>query len=707
MMMKKLIKTLGFILAVAWPSIVMAAPRTDQPQRNTNTNPNDIRNKVCIESPQTEKKCAQVKVTVVENSYACESLTSSWSIINLNSNGQWNMRFTCTASNSQPHTITIYCGNWRSWTIENESSFSYNCNYWPYWPDDEWENFNAYCTIDWETLAQTNPACIKNVSTKPGLYWECGNWIIEAWEDCDLGSARWIPELIWDYLDQKRTIGAGQFANNNYRCKNCKILDWGIFVYDPAECLYSDTPISVMDKEIMPFWWRLWLKEANLVGDNGCYQEEIIFDDDTSASKVWTLSPRSKWTLLKKSSMLCTFSIYNWYDKLQWTTNSAQTFTLPCFTWQSQFTTLPIYQYFRKTHQTTDFDWWSYYATVNFILWWLKNKNDITYWEYKLVLEKVDYQYCDKTDGSRKTGKRYWAICEVDFAVTKPYMMQVSTFGTNPVATDEELLTNYYDMNGSWIIDNTDLRWTINTDNSDYAVSLDAKKQMDAFEAKYKKLAVKINTNTISTLFGWDSAWVSSVSKVPNQPIYFVEWEGVLKLSQKKIASKNAKPYTIYVKWMDVEIEWNMSIYAMIITNQKISFTDTYVDKDSHGKEWSRCTSGWQVVQWIFVALNWFKKWSSLENTSPNQLRCPRWGLHIKWVLIWDNIDKLTDSRRSQLNSWFNVDYVWWSAQKIKTDRKKKIMEWASLLIEYSPELWKSLPPWADLFTESLEVYKR
>jgi hypothetical protein len=34
-------------------------------------------------------------------------------------------------------------------------------------------------------------------------------------------------------------------------------------------------------------------------------------------------------------------------------------------------------------------------------------------------------------------------------------------------------------------------------------------------------------------------------------------------------------------------------------------------------------------------------------------------------------------------------------------------MEGAALLIEYNPSLWKTLPPWADIFTESLEVYKK
>jgi hypothetical protein len=71
------------------------------------------------------------------------------------------------------------------------------------------------------------------------------------------------------------------------------------FVYDPAECLYSDTPISVMDNEIMPFRWRLWLKDDQIVGDNGCYQDsayanEYNSEKALSSNTSSSLSPRSK-----------------------------------------------------------------------------------------------------------------------------------------------------------------------------------------------------------------------------------------------------------------------------------------------------------------------------------------------------------------------------------------------------------------------------
>ena len=142
----------------------------------------------------------------------------------------------------------------------------------------------------------------------------------------------------------------------------------------------------------------------------------------------------------------------------------------------------------------------------------------------------------------------------------------------------------------------------------------------------------------------------------------------------------------------------------MIITTEHMSFKDGW---SNDGK--SRCASWWQVVQWLYVAGKWFKaaedEPDSLRNTSVTQLWCPWWWLHVKWVLIWDGIDNIVSSKRSQLNSWFNTT----SSQEntIRRERRQKIIAWASVLIEYSPSLWKTLPPWAEVFTESLEVYRK
>jgi len=188
---------------------------------------------------------------------------------------------------------------------------------------------------------------------------------------------------------------------------------------------------------------------------------------------------------------------------------------------------------------------------------------------------------------------------------------------------------------------------------------------------------------------------VTSVKKVPNQSIYFVKWNWTLKLSKSN--SVVSKAFTIVVDGMDVEIDWSILTNGMIITNETMSFKD------------SDCTSWWQVVQWIFIAQKGFKRDGSTLNQNVNRPRCHWWNLHVKWVLIWSNVNNIVNSKRSQLNSWFETElkYSDTNDSQLKKERRNEIFQWASLLIEYNPNVWSKLIPWAEIFTETLDVYKK
>ena len=664
----------------------------------------NIINTACIEYTSQRwnwKLCDDAVIYVWEKDYMCNSITSSSPAIPVDDNGNWSVTFTCSASgNMVADTIVISCGNWDVWTWTNRNTYSHICTY---LNATYWQEYHASCVVNGEL--PTNPRCEKDI-TAWYVVPNCGNGIIEAGEDCDLKWEYGVSVPIWNYLDYSWNIWAGQFANNWYSCKNCKMISGGNFVYEPAECLYSDTPISVMDKEIMPFWWRLWIKDTQVVeNDNACRSVYSSSNNDRSAyssNDDRSASNSSKITLLRKDSMMCTFAVYNGKSHLQWDSNGTIRFTIPCFQWKEEFTKLPIFKYFRWAHQTKADG--SSYVTVNALLW-LKG-SVVYYWEYKLVLERVDYEYC--RNGSWAKWQRYGAICEVDFAVTKPYIMQISTFGVNPVWTNGKwFLDDYYDMDWNNILDKTDLKSVISTDNDSYAVEKNVKTKFDEFKSKYEKLAVKLDNNfkingqSLKSIFGSN---VSEVKKVPNQSIYFIKWKWTLLLSQEKIKNMTSA-YTIVVEWMDVEIQWDVLQYAMIVTDWHISFKDAWPGKSTEN---SRCANWWQVVQWIYVSLGWFRAADeNLSNTSEKNYWCPWWGLHVKWVLIWDDMQKIADSKRSQLNSRFNVGSVNDSKQSVLRQRREKIIQGAAILIEYSPELWKTLPPWAEIFTESLEVYRK
>jgi len=193
----------------------------------------------------------------------------------------------------------------------------------------------------------------------------------------------------------------------------------------------------------------------------------------------------------------------------------------------------------------------------------------------------------------------------------------------------------------------------------------------------------------------WDLFNHGVVKKVPNQFIFFVKWDGELTLKQLTEYFPGT-PFTIYVEGMDVIVEWSVKTNGMIITDNKIYFEDDSTQ--------NYCEDGWQIVQWIFVAQWGFEANERLRNNDKNVERCPWGNLQVKWVLIWDWLENLMNNRRSHLNSWFQTDSSLESS--IKRERRNEIFEGAALLIEYNPDLWSLLPPGAESFTQSLDVYR-
>jgi len=94
----------------------------------------------------------------------------------------------------------------------------------------------------------------------------------------------------------------------------------------------------------------------------------------------------------------------------------------------------------------------------------------------------------------------------------------------------------------------------------------------------------------------------------------------------------------------------------------------------------------------------------TIENTNLNLSWCKYGNLQVKGILIGDGVDTLVQDRRSNLNNWFNVNG---SDRAIKVQRRNQIFNGASLLIEYSTDLWQQLPPGAEQFVNLLDIYKK
>ncbi len=649
----------------------------------------DIINTVCMEYTTdlwTGEQCMSMIVPYEELTLQaeCSHMSAPYSVVIVDEDNEWEMPFTCeTVDNIVADEIIIDCGNGDIGTAYATSTFIYNCNYEYDEDGDDADNiYEVVCVVD--DNDDVSEDCRSSVRVDEWFYGVCGDGTIDDGEECDLW---WDEDEEIDidrYLDEDRDYRAGRYEDAGYYCEDCRIREseTNEYVYQPPQCLWTNVPISVMENEQLPFRWRLRDRDnMKIKNDYSCG------DMNENETK----------TIIARDSMKCDFAVYNGKDYSQSDDNPMGEFTLPCFNDDNS----ELFDYFAESDTYgIDFNKVSgrHVESVEEIL----EETIDTYGEYKLVLEEVRYDYCNpELDDwpDREEWRTYNGICEVNFTLTRPYLMQISTFGITPVASDaSDFLNDFYDIWWNKLVDSADIDDILEVSATDYVFDNDTMQQMSDFKSRYGSLAIavdssfKINgSDTIEDLFGVDT----EVKKVPNKRIFFVNWNWELTLKQLTNYFP-VTPFTIYVEGMDVVVEWSVKTNGMIVTDQKIYFEDD--------QEENNCEVGWQVVQGIFVAQDWFAAEEELRNDTKNAERCERWNLRVKWVLIWKNVDNLMDNRRSHLNDWFQVDND--SEMAIERERRQEIFEWAALLIEYNPELWNALPPGAESFTQSLDVYR-
>ena len=611
-----------------------------------------------------------VPFSVVWENNQCKSIFVSNTSIKLDSNYQWSTDVVCT-TDWTVWNIQIDCWNWKTSSINSATSLSYRCDYTE-------TSYPKYYTISCKVNNTSSANCSQPISlTKSwgggGGY--CGNWRLDSFESCDITDEEYAYRkwdtykwyfVIWDWADNGRHNISSKYDDWKYYCKNCglKEMEWQER-YTPPACFNTQTTISVQKWEYLPFRWNLEDKD-NIIDWDDC--------DDGDDGKIL------------KDTLECTFKIYNWKNS-----DSDEDYvymkTKDCDT--DERNNKKLFQYFENSniYRSLDDAFWKYYFKVDDFA------KDWIYGEYKLALDKVEYEYCDEENEKKWTVVE--RVCEVDFAVTKPYIAQKSAFNITPKSTNIKLEW-FLDILGNELIKKTDLRDIMILDEWQYNASSNVYSLMTNFIKKYEKLAVKIDKTLVSNMIESNSS--VQVSKVPNQQIYIFRWNWDLKLKE---LSNTTKPFTIIIKWLNLVVKWDITKtnWMFLVDWWTISFQES---------ETNRCKKT-QTVQWIFVSNKWFAAnnsiYQSTANDDLNNPRCVYGWLKVKWVLIWNNIESIIIARRSQLNDWFRVNSSNDSAVKI--ERRNEIFNWASLLIEYSPSLREQLPPWANEFTKSLEVYKK
>ena len=329
----------------------------------------------------------------------------------------------------------------------------------------------------------------------------------------------------------------------------------------------------------------------------------------------------------------------------------------------------------------------------------LQNIDISTFGEYKIALENMSYKTCEV--GKDKNGKGtyqlssenpwYQRICEVDFAVTDHYMIQRSPYGIGNKSTTN--LDKYGLMNGGNFMKTYFPNTPIHNDA--YQTPSSMKSLFITFKNKYAKLAKTVKD-------------VKGLSKVPGKAIYF--YEGTQEITDL-LKNATKQPFTLIAsKGQNLTIKGDLNTNAMIMTQGTITFDATNA---CNGKLDRKGHAG-QIVKGIFYAGAGFKSsnhdnlkntYENLKNSDKNlsdRDRCNYGNLHIKGVAIGD-LSKVVAARRSELYTWFQGN----GGGKDGGEKVQKIINGASVLVDYNPTLRGNLPPGANEFNKALAVYRK
>ncbi len=311
-----------------------------------------------------------------------------------------------------------------------------------------------------------------------------------------------------------------------------------------------------------------------------------------------------------------------------------------------------------------------------------------TFGEYKVALEQINYTLVSKDKkGNIFTENKIFGdrICEVDFAVTDHYMIQRSPYGIGNKSTTN--LDNYKLMNGNSFMGTYFPNTPIH--NNAYQTPSSMKSLFTTFKNKYQKLAKPVKEK-------------EGLSKVPGKSIYLVSGK---KINLKDLIAGSSKPFTLIATDVDanITIKGDLDTNAMIMTQGTITFDGSV---SCNGGERKSGHAG-QIVKGIFYAGNGFVSINDrnlkniFENLSDGK-RCNYGNLHIKGVAIGDLSD-VVKARRSELYTWFQGN----GGGTDGGEKVQKIINGASVLVDYNPTLRGNLPPGANEFNKALAVYRK
>jgi hypothetical protein len=229
--------------------------------------------------------------------------------------------------------------------------------------------------------------------------------------------------------------------------------------------------------------------------------------------------------------------------------------------------------------------------------------------------------------------------------------------------------------------------------DTDYWVEQHVFDNYKTFISKYSNIAKPI------------TPW-NRIRKVAWKDLYLVDWTEEFLLPSSEL-NLNSSFTFIATSWANIRINNTIYVNMMLITEWKIIFDA--INACNPDKEWwvVKYWKAGQMVQGIFYAGAWYVSkndtyniWDSVANRPKYNIRCDYGNLHIKWVVLGNlgNLDAVVQDRRSELYTWFWA----WS----KETKKEAVLNWASVQVEYNPNLLWNLPPGAEEFNKLLKTQR-
>ncbi|MDR2541052.1 MAG: DUF11 domain-containing protein [Candidatus Peribacteria bacterium] len=442
----------------------------------------------------------------------------------------------------------------------------------------------------------------------------CGNGVIDSKlkETCECPKGRISCQ-------GRDVIFPDGHRDNNASCTYCHIPNQTT----PIACFdVGNGSISINEGEMLPFYRNIEKVDEDSYTELGVDVENVIdtYDRYKKGNQSCNSANEGKIAL---DAMVCTFRVYNG-ENIQSDDDYVYELRVPCFTKGSdiqrdrQSSSLiskwidwnkhnfikggndnggNTFRSYNILNNNRGFAFRSSVFVINnfgrtsggsagrfvdYGEWQQKSERIDVYGEYKLSLHEVNYLQCN--NGYRKEQDPYNRVCDVNFSVTKPYIIQKTPAGNvenikiNNTTVDLSKFLMYAD--GTSTNFSAQLGKVISTGGV-YNPTKDVEKALTGFINKYSKLAVALDKNT--KLFGNDLG--VKVKKVPGKDIYFVEgnlnidgFRFTYETSKTKIDEVHGtnsvydRPFTIVQTVGNTTIKGNLNHNMMLLTNGTITF---------------------------------------------------------------------------------------------------------------------------------------